>query len=80
MSLVGDKAIGWLEALEPGKNLDVNAPWELQVVSIGEEYYCVYSELVTCFSAALNDHAWTGGERAWERFRAHQQEGEREGL
>jgi len=28
---VGDKAIGWLEALEPGKNMDVNAPWELQV-------------------------------------------------
>jgi len=28
---VGDKATGWLEALEPGKNLVVDAPWELQL-------------------------------------------------
>jgi len=28
---VGDKAIGWLEALEPGKNLVADAPWELQL-------------------------------------------------
>ena len=28
---MGDKAIGWLEALEPGKNLVVDAPWELQL-------------------------------------------------
>ena len=28
---VGDKAIGWLEALEAGKNLVVDAPWELQL-------------------------------------------------
>ena len=28
---VGDVAIGWLEALEPGKNLVVDAPWELQL-------------------------------------------------
>ena len=31
---VGDKAIGWLEALEPGKNLEANAPWELQAALI----------------------------------------------
>jgi len=29
--MIGDKAIGWLEALEPGKNLVVDAPWELQL-------------------------------------------------
>lgn len=28
---VGDKAIGWLEAIEPGRNLVVDAPWELQL-------------------------------------------------
>ena len=28
---VGDKATGWLEAIEPGKNLVVDAPWELQL-------------------------------------------------
>ena len=28
---VGDKAIGWLEALEPGKMLVADAPWELQL-------------------------------------------------
>ena len=28
---VGDKATGWLESLEPGKNLVVDAPWELQL-------------------------------------------------
>ena len=28
---MGDKATGWLEALEPGKNLVVDAPWELQL-------------------------------------------------
>lgn len=27
----GDAAIGWLDALEPGKNLVVDAPWELQL-------------------------------------------------
>jgi len=28
---IGDKTIGWLEALEVGKNLVVDAPWELQL-------------------------------------------------
>jgi len=28
---VGDRAVGWLEALEPGKNLVLDAPWELQL-------------------------------------------------
>ena len=28
---VGDKATGWLEALEGGRNLVVDAPWELQL-------------------------------------------------
>jgi hypothetical protein len=27
---VGDRAVGWLEALEPGKMLVLDAPWELQ--------------------------------------------------
>jgi hypothetical protein len=28
---LGDKSVGWLEALEPGKNLVVEAPWELHL-------------------------------------------------
>ena len=28
---VGDQAAGWLDSLEPGKNLVVDAPWELQL-------------------------------------------------
>ena len=28
---VGMQSVGWLEALEPGKNLVVDAPWELQL-------------------------------------------------
>ena len=28
---LGDKATGWLEAIEPGKNLVIDAPWELHL-------------------------------------------------
>ena len=28
---LGNQSVGWLEALEPGKNLVVDAPWELQL-------------------------------------------------
>ena len=28
---IGEQATGWLEAIELGKNLVVDAPWELQV-------------------------------------------------
>ena len=28
---VGDRAVGWLEALEPGKNLVLDAPWEFHL-------------------------------------------------
>ena len=53
---IGDRAVGWLEALEPGKNLVLDAPWELHVAK----------EMGT--AAAILNKKKGDGERDSERF------------